>query len=175
MKLTIEQLQSIMPNLPLTSATLYIQPLNEAMVEFEINTPLRISAFLAQLAHESGELHYWEEIATGQAYEGRVDLGNINVGDGRRYKGRGPIQLTGRANYIKAGKALNLDLEQHPEQAALSHVGFRTAGWYWYWKQLNKLADLGDFDTITKKINGGFNGKAQRDRYYVDIKKVLGC
>lgn len=89
----------------------YCRPLNEAMSEFKINNSVRIAAFLAQIAVESGCLRYSEEIASGEAYEGRKDLGNTQKGDGVRYKGRGLIQLTGRHNYRKAGQALNLPLE----------------------------------------------------------------
>ena len=93
----------------------YFGPLNDAMDEFTINTPQRQAMFLAQIAHESGELRYVEEIASGAAYEGRADLGNTEPGDGVRYKGRGLIQITGRANYAVCGLALDLDLIANPE------------------------------------------------------------
>src|SRR5207342_2210749 len=96
----------------------YLPYLNAAMAEAKINTPARKAAFLAQLAHESGELRYMEEIADGSAYEGRRDLGNTHPGDGRRFKGRGPIQLTGRANYERFGELLGVDLVNDPDQAA---------------------------------------------------------
>jgi predicted chitinase len=104
--LTIDQLQRIMPKLPPAKAAEYLPHLNAAMVEYSVNTPARQTAFLAQLAHESGQLRYMEEIASGQAYENRKDLGNTQPGDGVRFKGRGPIQLTGRANYTAASLAL---------------------------------------------------------------------
>jgi len=144
------------------------------MSEFEINTPLREAAFLAQLAHESGELRYMEEIASGSAYEGRHDLGNTEPGDGKRYKGRGPIQLTGRANYKKYGALLDLDLVNNPTIAATPEVGFRIAGAFWNEHDLNELADLGAFKAITKKINGGYNHLKERTEYYERAKKVLG-
>jgi predicted chitinase len=143
------------------------------MKEHDINTPKRQAAFLAQLAHESRELRYMEEIASGAAYEGRKDLGNTQPGDGKRYKGRGPIQLTGRANYRAAGKALGLDLEEHPEKAATPDLGCRVAGWFWTTRGLNALADRGDFKQITRRINGGYHGLANRQRYYQRALEVL--
>lgn len=173
----VEQLAQIMPHCPSLRLMSLAPHLNKACDEFEINTPLRLAAFLAQLAHESAEFRFFEELASGKAYEGRSDLGNNQPGDGTRYKGRGPIQLTGRTNYRKAGQALGLDLEGNPRRAADPDVGFRTAGWFWQSRKLNELADLGaaEFDTITKRINGGTNGKAHRDAYYAKARKVLGC
>jgi predicted chitinase len=146
-----------------------------AMLEANITTYRRAIHFLAQLLHESGELIYMEEIADGSAYEGRSDLGNVYRGDGRRYKGRGPIQLTGRANYRAAGKALGLDLEGRPAIAADPSVGFRIAAWYWTSRNLNYYADMGDsgFDAITYRINGGYNGLYQRAAFYNHAAKVL--
>ncbi|MFT3879398.1 MAG: phosphodiester glycosidase family protein [Gemmatales bacterium] len=171
--LTLKQLQAIMPHLPVAKAKLFLGPLNRTMTEHEINTPLRRAAFLAQLAHESGELRYMEEIASGEAYEGRASLGNTEPGDGKRYKGRGPIQLTGRYNYRQAGKDMGLDLEEHPEKATDPETGCRIAGWFWNTRKLNALADAGDFTAITRKINGGLNGQAQRLLYYRKAKDVF--
>src|SRR6185436_1802430 len=107
-------------------------------------TPLRQAMFLAQLGHESMSFRYMEEIASGAAYEGRKDLGNTHTGDGKRFKGRGPIQLTGRANYKAAGDALGVDFINSPEIAAFTEYGFRTAVWFWGTRNLNPLADVGD-------------------------------
>lgn len=148
--------------------------LNEAMTFGAINTPRRQAAFLAQLAHESGEFRYAEEIADGHAYEGRKDLGNIHPGDGKRYKGRGFIQLTGRANYHAAGTALGLDLENNPEQAAQTDTAFKVAIFYWNSHGLSRLADRGDFAGITRRINGGLNGQGQRLEYYRRALLALG-
>lgn len=188
--ITDKQLAHIMPNCSAAKRALYLPFINKAMEEFEINTPLRQAAFLAQLAHESAELRYMEEIADGSAYEGRRNLGNTQPGDGRRYKGRGPIQLTGRANYEKYGELLNLDLVNNPKQAASPEVGFRIAGLYWKLNGLNELADKGRkivsqkvkgvsrqmpaFDAITYRINGGFNGKADRWAYYDRATRAIG-
>jgi putative chitinase len=171
--LTTEQLRAVMPHLPADRAEQFLKPLNDAMKEFEINTPKRQAAFLAQIAHESGELKYMEEIASGEAYEGRKSLGNTEPGDGKRYKGRGPIQLTGRANYRKCGEALKLDLEGKPETAAEPAIGCRIAGWFWKTHGLNELADKGEFRQITRRINGGYNGEARREEFYKRAKDVL--
>ncbi len=145
-------LKRIMPKCP--APDLYAPLLSDAMVEAEIVTVTRAAAFLAQLAWESGDLRYMEELADGSAYEGRGNLGNTQPGDGRRYKGRGPIQLTGRSNYRAAGLWFGLPLEQDPELAAKPAVGFRVAAWYWTSRGCNALADSGDFRGITRRING---------------------
>lgn len=137
-----------------------------------INTPLRRAAFLAQLAHESGELQWFEEFADGWDYEWREDLGNIYEGDGPLYKGRGPIQLTGRHNYTRAGEALGLDLVNDPWQVATPEVGFRTACWYWNygsaWGDLNAYADTGDFDSTCRFgfLMGRKSGERSRSRSF---------
>jgi predicted chitinase len=172
---SVEQLRQIMPNLSQEKAEAYLPYLNEAMAEANIDTPERQAAFLAQLAHESGEFRYMEEIASGEAYEGRKDLGNTEPGDGKRFKGRGPIQLTGRANYQAASEALGIDLVNNPTRAADPDVGFRTAAWFWTTRGLNELADSGDFLGITKRINGGTNGLADRQAYYERALQVLNA
>jgi len=171
--LTLLQLRAIMPRLTEAQSALYLPHLNAAMAAAEIHTSQRRAAFLAQLAHESGELRYWEELADGKAYEGRKSLGNTQPGDGPRYKGRGPIQLTGRANYRAAGQALGIDLENNPERARDVDVGFRVAAWFWGSRGLNPLADAGDFREITRRINGGYNGLPQREAYYARALKLL--
>jgi predicted chitinase len=163
---TPAQLQRIVPSLTSAKAAEVAPHLNRAMKEANISTPERKAAFIAQLAHESGGFKYNQEIASGAAYEGRRDLGNTQPGDGKRFKGRGYIQLTGRANYAAAGKALGLDLVNNPELAAKPENAARVAAWYWNSRGLNKLADQGNFDGITKRINGGYNGKADRDAYH---------
>lgn len=168
-----EELQRIMPNLSDAKAREYLPYLNEAMAEANINTPDRQAAFLAQLAHESGQLRYMEEIASGSAYEGRGDLGNTQPGDGVRFKGRGPIQLTGRSNYIAAGNALGVDLVNNPTRAAEPDTAFRVAAWYWNSRNLNSYADQGNFSQITYRINGGYNGAADRLAYYNRAQSVL--
>lgn len=170
---TQSELMRIMPGLSASKAAEYLPHLNAAMKEANITTPQRQAAFLAQLSHESGGLKYMEEIASGAAYEGRSDLGNTQPGDGTRYKGRGPIQLTGRANYRAAGQALGLPLESNPELATRPDVAFRIATWYWDSRNLNQYADRGDFSSITYKINGGYNGAADRNRLYAMAQSAL--
>lgn len=165
--ITKRDLRKIMIYAPSSKIYRFIGPLNKAMHEFNITTSLRIAAFLAQIAHESGSLLYEEEIASGAAYEGRRDLGNVNRGDGIRYKGRGLIQLTGRANYRKVGEALGLPLEENPNLVkANPYVSARVAGYFWESHGLNELADLRKFRKITLKINGGLNGYDDRLKYY---------
>lgn len=165
-------LTEAMPGLELGRARQMLPHLERAMREGHITTERRAAAWLAQLGHESVSLRYMEEIASGAAYEGRRDLGNTQAGDGRRYKGRGPIQLTGRSNYRSASAALHLPLEAKPTLAATPAVGFRVAVWYWTSRGLNAYADRGDFDGITYRINGGYNGKADRDARYAACRKL---
>jgi putative chitinase len=143
------------------------------LADYGVNTLLRVSHFLAQCAHESDSFRTLEEYASGAAYEGRKDLGNTEPGDGRRYKGRGIIQLTGRANYREYGNALGIDLENNPERALEPEVSVLTALEYWKKKKLNALADKDDVLTITKRINGGTNGLDDRKKYLARAKKFL--
>jgi predicted chitinase len=171
--ITDDELRQVMPNCAAAKRTAYLPFIQQAMAEFGITSYLREAAFLAQLAHESAELRFMEEIASGAAYEGRKDLGNTQPGDGTRYKGRGPIQLTGRANYKKFSDLLGLDLIDNPTIAATPEVGFRIAGLFWQSRGLNELADQRQFETITRRINGGLNGQPDRLMYYERAKKVL--
>lgn len=138
-----------------------------------MDSPLRLAHFMAQLVHESGSFKYMEEIASGKAYEGRADLGNTQPGDGVRFKGRGPIQLTGRANYREYGRALGIDFERHPEIVALPSVGLHVALEFWKRRGLNALADADDVVAITRKINGGVNGLEDRKSHLVKAKGLL--
>ena len=141
-----------------------------------IDRPLRQAHFLAQIAHESAELRYSEEIASGSAYEGRVDLGNTQPGDGVRFKGRGLIQLTGRANYTKYGKARNRDFTtgDHPKLIASDPVlAVDVASWFWTQHGLNALADKDDVTAVTQVINGGLNGLADRKAKLIRAKFFL--
>ena len=154
-----------------------------AMQEYEINTPDRQAAFLAQIGHESGGLHWINEIwgpTPAQArYEGRRDLGNTETGDGFKYRGRGWIQITGRDNYRRAFKRLSSkfpdcpDFETQPESIATARWAALTAAEYWFNAGCNVLADRGDFEKITRAINGGLNGFADRMARWVDAKEAL--
>ena len=179
--LTDAQLQRIMPNLAAAKRALYLPHLNAAMRTRGVDTALRSAAFIAQLAHESGEFRWMEEIwgPTGAQlrYEPPSDLarrlGNTQAGDGKRFKGRGPIQITGRFNYQKYGDLLGIDLATDPAKAATPEVAFATAGLYWQSNGLNELADNRQFVAITKRINGGTNGLADRQMYYERALGVL--
>src|SRR3990167_11177457 len=124
--ITLDELRAIMPYAG-NRTEIYLEPLQAAMDEFEINTSQRQAAFLAQIAHESGSLRYVRELASGEAYELRSDLGNTEPGDGPRYKGRGFIQVTGRANYQACGDALGVDLVGSPELLERPDFAFRLA------------------------------------------------
>ena len=169
---TLAQLQAIMP-LARARASAFLPALNSTMEEFGITTPARQASFLAQLAHESGQLVYVRELASGAAYEGRRDLGNIQPGDGVRFRGRGLIQVTGRANYAACGKALGLDLLAKPEMLEQTVNACRSAGWFWQSRGLNALADAGDQVAVTRRINGGTNGLAERQVYFKTAQRVL--
>ena len=149
--------------------------MSAAMAAFAIDTPNRAAAFLAQCGHESGRGRYtrelWGPTAAQSRYEGRKDLGNVRAGDGKRYMGRGLIQTTGRANYAATTLGLRAiahgvpDFEAAPELLELPEWAALSAAWYWHSRRLNALADLdtdASFLAITKKINGGTNGLADR-------------
>lgn len=141
--------------------------------EYEINTPLRLAAFIAQIAHESGDFKYTREIwgptKAQIGYEGRLDLGNTVPGDGKRYLGRGLIQITGRNNYVKLSKKLGVDFVNNPELLEQPEYAVLSACSFWQDKSLNTLADAADFKTITRRINGGLNGYDDRLRRYKEL------
>lgn len=141
--------------------------------KYEVTTPLRLAHCLAQLAHESAGFRTTEEYASGRAYEGRRDLGNTEVGDGTRYKGRGLIQLTGRYNYRKYGELLGIDIESSPELVRRFPLAMEVSLLYWKLNGLNELADQDKVRTITRRINGGFNGIADRKNYLNKFKRYL--
>lgn len=167
------QLLKIMPFAGQRRSATFIAPLTAAMAEFGINTPARQASFLSQIGHESGQLQYVRELASGDAYEGRRDLGNTMAGDGRRYRGRGLIQITGRANYAACGAALGLDLLGTPELLEQPMNACRSAAWFWKRSGLNELADAGDQVRVTRRINGGINGLAERLALFEVAKRVL--
>lgn len=143
--------------------------------EFDIVAARRIEHFLAQAAHESDGFCTTEEYASGAAYEGRRDLGNVQPGDGRRFKGRGIFQLTGRDNYERYGRLLGLDLIRRPERAAEPVVSLRIAGCYWRERKIGPMADDDDLIRVTRAINGGLNGLADRRRYLSIAKREIAA
>lgn len=158
-------LQILMPLSSQDKADTFSEPLSAAMNANQINTPLRQAHFLAQLGHESGSLLYTAELASGAAYEGRIDLGNTQPGDGPRFKGRGLIQITGRTNYTNYGSDRGQDYITgvNPNLLATdANIAADCSGWFWATRQLNELADNDDLLTITRRINGGTNGLDDR-------------
>ena len=176
MPISKQQLLHIFPNAG-QSAGVFVSALNTAMNHYQIVGLKRVAAFVAQIGHESGQLKYVKEIwgpTKAQArYEGRADLGNTVAGDGSKYRGRGLIQITGRANYKACGEALALDLINEPELLEKPQHACMSAAWFWASRGLSTLADAGQFDKITQRINGGQNGAADRQALHVKALKVL--
>lgn len=183
MEITVKQLLAIMPNVRSYvaknknfagySLESIVLRMNKYAKEFGIDSPQRWAHYLAQIAHESLELRYSEEIASGKAYEGRKDLGNIYKGDGVRFKGRGLIQLTGRTNYTAYKAFCGFDVVSQPELLCKPVGAIRSSMWFWHKKKLNEYADKDDFATITRRINGGTNGWDDRKKYLTRAQKVL--
>jgi putative chitinase len=176
MVITAQQLLQILPSAR-SQAGVFVSALNTAMQHYQIIGPKRMAAFIAQIGHESGQLQFVREIwgpTPAQAkYEGRADLGNTVKGDGSRYRGRGLIQITGRANYVACGEALGLDLANQPELLELPQHAAMSAAWFWKQKGLNDLADKDQFNTITRRINGGLNGLQDRLEIWTRARAVL--
>lgn len=172
MRVTSKQLLAVMPTAG-NRIEKYIGYINGYCDHFGINTPLRMAHYLAQIAHESGELRYTREIASGRAYEGRKDLGNTQQGDGVKYKGRGLIQITGRANYQKYANYCGFDVVRTPELLERPLGAVKSSMWYWQTHGCNELADKNDLRGITKKINGGYNGILSRKEYLDRAKDAL--
>lgn len=171
-----EKLRGIMIHASEAVVAKYYAALASKMGSNSITTPLRMAHFLAQLGHESGEFRYTEEIASGAAYEGRKDLGNTQKGDGKRFKGRGLIQLTGRANYKAYGDDRGTDYTKDDTAKLLSSdptVAVDVSCWFWSKRNLNSMADADNVNGVTKKINGGLNGLADRKAKLVRAKFFL--
>lgn len=170
-----EKLSVVMPRALPAKIDLYYDPLVTGMKKYDITSNLRMAHFISQIAHETASFLYAEEIASGAAYEGRSDLGNTQPGDGKRYKGRGLIQLTGRANYAAYSRDSAVDYVAKPELVATDpFVGVDVACWYWNKNGINRFADQDDVKAVTKAINGGYNGLDDRIQYLVRAKGVLG-
>ncbi len=178
MMLTLPQLMACIPYSG-DRAPIYLECLNTAMHEFQIDSPLRQAMFIAQVAHESGSLRYTRELADGMDYDLTRDpmkakeLGNTQPGDGPKYRGRGLLQVTGKANTLACLATLNrklddLDYLETPMGAS------RSAAWFWFKNGLNMPADQGLFWTVSKKINGGTNGLDDRIQAYCRARKALG-
>lgn len=174
--MTAEQLAAAM-RIKTTRAALWVTPITWAMAEYEIDTPARQAAWLAQIGHESGGLVWvreiWGPTPAQSRYEGRLDLGNTEPGDGKRFMGRGLIQITGRANYEVCGRALDLPLDTQPELLEEPRNAARSAGWFWWEHGCNALADSGQFQLLTRRINGGLNGLPDREARLAWALEVL--
>jgi len=173
MALTVAQLQEIMPHAG-RRALIFIHPLNRAMALDGIDSAVRVAAFLSQIAHESGELRYVRELASGEAYEGRKDLGNTQPGDGPRFRGRGLIQVTGRHWYQRATDDLGVPFVHNPALMELPVHAARVSTWWWRVNGVNALAETLDIRRITRRVNGGYNGLESRRAYYETACRVLG-
>lgn len=182
MTITEQQLQRIMPNAR-RQAGVFVSALNAAMAHRQINTPKRQAAFLAQLGHESGQLQYVRELG-GDQYLSKYDTGTLAAklgntpasdGDGQRYRGRGLIQVTGHDNYLRCSLALFGDerLLGTPELLEQPQWAAESAAWFWSVNGLNALADQDQFNTITRRINGGLNGLEDRLQLWARARAVL--
>lgn len=170
MEITASQLRQIAPKAK--NADALVRCINQWAPTFGITNRLRMAHFLAQCAHETMGFVLLTELSSGKAYEWNAKLGNTQKGDGVRYKGRGLLQLTGRANYQAYAKSkwCNGDLMSHPDWLAQLPGAVKSAMWYWWNKNLNTLADQNAFTTITRKINGGTNGIESRRKF---LQKAL--
>ncbi|QOY72855.1 glycoside hydrolase family 19 protein [Pseudomonas sp. OST1909] len=180
--MTLTQLQQVFPRAR-SLAGVFISSLNLAMLNRQISTPQRAAAFLAQIGHESGELHYVRELGSDQ-YLSKYDtgvlaarLGNTPEADedGQKYRGRGLIQITGRRNYLACSQALFGDdrLLRQPQLLEQPQWACESAAWFWQSNGLNELADKDQFTTITRRINGGLNGLDDRLQLWARAKAVL--
>jgi len=171
--ITDKILKQIYPYSTLSNRLKYLPYFNKYLNQYEITTPIRLWSYFAQIGHESGQLNYSEELASGQAYEGRKDLGNIEQGDGIRFKGRGLIQITGRSNYDKLSNAFGIDFIQEPELLESPEYAVLSSLWFWKSKNLNQIADSGNFELLTKRINGGLTNLKDRLEIFERCKKFI--
>lgn len=153
---------------PVTNSPFEVALRNAAMKAKIVGNEL--AAFLGQCAHESAKFTTTKEFADGTQYEGRKDLGNVKPGDGPRYKGRGFIQITGRANYTQASKDLGIDLVNHPELAEKPEVATKVSLWYWKTRVQPKISNFNNTKAVTKKINGGLRGLDKREKFTQSFK-----
>ncbi len=169
--MTPETLKQVLPYSG-DQADTFAGPLTDAMLSYNINTSLRIAQFLANVATETESLHLMLERGSGENYQGR--MGNTEPGDGPRFKGRGCLQITGRANYAACGEALGLDLLNHPELLEMPKFAALSAAWYWQAHGCNILADKFEFGSIVLAINGGYTDLNERIQCLWTAGKVLG-
>jgi putative chitinase len=201
---TVEILRDCLPEASIQNVELFADPIERTCQEFDIVTPWRTAAFIAQVGHESCNLKFVKEnlnysaqgllkvfpkyfdaetanrynrnaeAIANRVYANRMGNGNEASGDGWRYRGRGLIQLTGKHNYTKCGEGLNVDLISDPTYLESPEGAARSAGWFWNSRGLNTFADVGDIKNMTKRINGGFIGLEDRIKHYEHALHVLG-
>jgi putative chitinase len=201
---TVDILKDCLPEASDQNIEIFAEPISLTCEEFDIMTPQRAAAFIAQVGHESGNLKFVKEnlnysaqglvkifpkyfnaetanhynrnpeAIANRVYANRMGNGDEASGDGWRFRGRGLIQLTGHDNYVKCGAGLNVDLINDPTYLETPEGAARSAGWFWNSRNLNSLADAGDIKTMTKKINGGFIGLEDRIKHYEHALHVLG-
>lgn len=172
-QITAQQLNKIYGRGTLAKCELYAPLFNKYFPGYDITCGKYIAAFLAQIGYESGRLQFTEELASGEAYEGRKNLGNVIPGDGKKYKGRGLIQITGRANYKLLSAAFKIDFLSFPKMLKQPQYATLSACWYWKFRNLNKYADNDDFTGLTKAINGGLNGYGERYTLWLKAKEIF--
>jgi len=197
MTITLEQLQQITPKTPADRCKEFLPHLNKYLPQYGIDTPIEVASFLSQVLHESGGFKYLREIwgptpqqnkyerdfsqpwpgAKGTRNRLPTMLGNSEKGDGKKFMGRGPIQITGRLNYTGMSKAMFGDnrLLETPDILATPEFGVQSACIYWKWRSLDKFDDDDEIKAETLRVNGGYNGLADRQHYFDLAKKILGA
>jgi predicted chitinase len=151
-----------------------LRDLNQCLTRYQITTIARMRHFLSQIAHESGGLQWLEELDDGSYLEGREDLGNVNPGDGPRFKGAGVIQLTGRSNYEAFAKLIGDSRIMEGCAYVAQTYPFTSAGFWWHNNDMNALCDEGaTVEDVTLRVNGGTNGLCDRQRYYDKASEYL--
>ena len=203
MQITLEQLKSFFEETDDSVLANFVDPINKVIEDFDINTPERISMFLAQVGHESGgltKLHenlnykaarltqifpkYFKDVdpddyannperIANRVYASRMGNGDEQSGDGYRFRGRGAIQLTGRSNYTSCGSDLEVNLIENPDWLETPEGAIMSAAWFWDQRDLNDYADKNDVLTVTKKINGGTIGLDERKELYEEALKIF--
>lgn len=157
-------------------APTFVEPINDAMDRYLINTPARRAMFLANALWETGWLRYmrelWGPTPAQLTYDARQDLGNRYPGDGQKYRGGGLMMLTGRFNFAECGAAIGVDLVTSPEFIAQPPTAAKSGAWFWFRHGLNAIADLGDFERSVRIINGGLNGFDQRVALYTKTQHI---
>lgn len=180
---TADQILQIIGSTQLRDRVIAMTPgVNATFEQFEINTPLRMAHFFGQVLHESGGFRYLREIWGPTDAQRRYEppsslartLGNTQPGDGARYMGRGVIQLTGRSNYAQFSRAMGVDFVANPDLVASPQYAVTAAGWFWQTRNINQHADRDDLIAVTRVVNGGRNGLADRQKYLNRAKQVLG-